>query len=197
VRGLDGLEWRTNTLGTEPGAKSRQRVDHSGETGESSKEDQASTMVITHQFIVHQGAPELFEASQHGHVVGLALDDMGEEHVGHPVGQIFRGYLFDAEDRLGITQITRDGRTGPYVLLVAVDPSSRGLNQYRQPGILHEMARQIRSHRGSSLPGTLCFTTDSDAAFHFRLRRQRVHARRRPGKSVSTNGDHKARVEPS
>jgi len=188
VGGFDGLEGGANAVGAKPGAKRRQRVDHAGQTGESAEEDEAAALIVADQLVVDQGAAELLEAGEHGHVVGLALDDVREEHIGRVGEQALGRDLLDPEDRLGVGEVAHHRRAGAEVLLVAINPPGRRLEENGEVGVLHQMTDEVRGHGGPALPRALCFSTDSDNASHGRLRRQRLPSPREAGKAVSTSG---------
>ena len=115
-------------LDAQPLTESPQGVDHAGQTGVSAEEDQPASLVILDPLIVDQCALEIEQSLQHPHVVGLALDDMGEVEVG-PLGleQLGRD-LLDCEENRGVGNIGDDRRTHVLVLLLGESPNVRCLN---------------------------------------------------------------------
>jgi hypothetical protein len=116
--GQRGLE----SLRAEPLPQQPEGVDHPGQAGVATEEDQASALLIGNGLVVQEVAGKVHEPFQHGHVVGLALDGVGEEEVGAAFPEYLLGHLFDPDDHVAGGEILAYGGSGPLIVFVGEDP---------------------------------------------------------------------------
>ncbi len=62
------------------------------------EEDQAAAFLIGHFFVINEVAPQIQHLLEHGHVVGLALDDVGEKDIGLARLEKVQRHLFHGQD---------------------------------------------------------------------------------------------------
>jgi len=169
VGAVDPGERAGDPLPPEAVAEDGERVDHPGQPGVAAEEDQPIAALVGEPFVVDQGAAEVEDPSEHGHVVGLTLDDVGEEDVGLVGKQELTGDLLDAEDDLGGGQLFGHGGPGLVEELVAEDPSVRGLHQ-RSDAVLVAELPNGRGREGSpTLPRPFVLSPDPDQLFRHAL----------------------------
>ncbi len=79
-------------------AQCPQGVDHARHAGVPAKEDEPAVLLVNHPLIVDQRTAQVEHPPQHGHVVGLSLDDVGEKDIGLVWLKGPLRDLFDAKD---------------------------------------------------------------------------------------------------
>ncbi len=112
-----------NALPLQPSAQGPEGIQHAGPPSMSAKEDEAAALLVRHLFVVNQDTAQFHQAARHGHIVRLALDDVGEEDVGLARQELSRWNLLDAEDDVATGEVFADRDPGGLILLVGEDPN--------------------------------------------------------------------------
>jgi hypothetical protein len=101
--------------------------------------------------------------SQHGHVVRLAFDDVGEKDIGLSRLKQVRRYLFHGkDDRTGGEILLRDS-TRLSELFLWKDPDRRRLHPDFYPVFLLEFPGILRRHRNAAFPAAFVLSANSNA----------------------------------
>jgi len=165
VRRQELGEGRGQPLARQPLPERPQAVLHPGQAGVTAEEDQPALVRVDDPLVVQQGAAEVHQAPQHGHVATLPLDGVGEEQV-DPLGQQqLLGDLLDPEDHLAVLQRGHRRRADGRVLLVREGAQGRALDLEGEP-LLHEAGKLGRGQRHAALPAVLVRTADPDGVGH-------------------------------
>ncbi len=111
-------QWSRKAFASEALAEGPQAVDHTCKAGKASEEYKPFSGLVANLLVVDKGAAELQHLGQHRHVVGLALDDVGEKDVGSVRLKEVRRDFFDAENYLRVGQVFGHGGASTDVLFV-------------------------------------------------------------------------------
>jgi hypothetical protein len=156
-------EGRVMPLGREATAEGPQGVDGAGQPREAPERDGAHAVVVGHQLVVEQGAALLQQRGEHGHVVGLPLDRVGEEEVGLSRPEELGRDLLHAEHDVGRGHVVDETRAGRLELAVGEAAPLRALDHDLRTGG-DEPLDVSGNERRAPLPRALVLATDSDHA---------------------------------
>ena len=150
----------------EPLAQRPQGVDHARHAGVPAKKDEPAVLLIHHPLIVDQCAALLEQSSQHGHVVGLALDHVGKKDIGRVWLKLLFGDLFDAKDDGAGGYVVPNRNARLRELLFGEGSGGRSLHHYLYPMGALQFGSILGRYRHSPFPLALVFPTDADHCRH-------------------------------